>query len=464
MTEKETHQIAARLDRLPCTKPILWMVILISLGFGFEIYDLFLTAYLAPGLAKSGYFTPDSLGPLAVLSVLGIQGAGSFVFALFAGLFVGALGLGAVTDRYGRRSVFTISLVWYSFCTGVLAFQSSGLWIDVWRFLAGIGFGVELVTIDTYLSELVPPQWRGRAFAACQCIGFSFVPLVAFLSWLLVPQYPWGYEGWRFVVLIGALGALAAWFLRRGLPESPRWLAQNGRLAEAEAVISRIERAVESAGVLLAPTLPRSTPVAVAVPSHLLRPPLIGRIIALSIFNFFQTFGYYGFSAWVPTLLMARGISVTTSLQYAFLIALANPVGPLLGLWLGDRMERKWQIVGAAVAVAGFGLAFATASASYTLIACGALITIANNTMSYAFHGYQSEVFPTALRGRAVGFVYGWSRFSAALSGPIIAALLAYGGTPAVFVLIALSMGAVIVSIGGFGPRTRARTLEELVR
>jgi len=208
MTEKETHQIAARLDRLPCTKPILWMVILISLGFGFEIYDLFLTAYLAPGLAKSGYFTPDSLGPLAVLSVLGIQGAGSFVFALFAGLFVGALGLGAVTDRYGRRSVFTISLVWYSFCTGVLAFQSSGLWIDVWRFLAGIGFGVELVTIDTYLSELVPPQWRGRAFAACQCIGFSFVPLVAFLSWLLVPQYPWGYEAGA---LSSSLGRLVRW-------------------------------------------------------------------------------------------------------------------------------------------------------------------------------------------------------------------------------------------------------------
>src|ERR1700722_6316307 len=149
-------ELAARLDRLPATRHIWVLVTLISLGGFFEIYDLFLTAYIAPGLAKAGYFTPESLGFFNVLGPLGVAGIGTFVFALFAGLFVGTILFGYVPDRYGRRTIFTYSLLWYSACTIVMACQTSGFGIDLWRFLAGIGIGVELVTIDTYLSESVP--------------------------------------------------------------------------------------------------------------------------------------------------------------------------------------------------------------------------------------------------------------------------------------------------------------------
>ena len=82
----------------------------------------------------------------------------------------------------------------------------------------------------------------------------------------------------------------------------------------------------------------------------------------LSVFNFFQTFGFYGFAAWVPTLLIAKGINVTTSLQYAFIIAIANPFGPLLGMLVADQIERKWQIVCAAIGIGVFGLLFAQQS------------------------------------------------------------------------------------------------------
>ena len=186
------------------------------------------------------------------------------------------------------------------------------------------------------------------------------------------------------------------------------------------------------------------------------------RLMTLSVFNFFQTFGYYGFSAWVPTLLIARGIGVTNSLEYAFIIALANPLGPAIGYWLGDAFDRKWQIVGAAIAVAVFGGAFSVVTLPALLVCFGALVTIANNAMSYAYHGYQAEIFPTAIRGRSVGFVYAWSRLSAALSGPIIAALLTAGGVPLVFVFIATAMAIVVVTIGTFGPRTRGLALEDL--
>ena len=182
----------------------------------------------------------------------------------------------------------------------------------------------------------------------------------------------------------------------------------------------------------------------------------------LSVFNFFQTFGYYGFAAWVPTLLIAKGITITTSLLYSFIIAIANPVGPLLGTLIADRMERKWQVCCGAIGIGVFGLLFASASTAPMLIVLGVLVTLCNNWMSYSFHGYQSELFPTRIRSRAVGFVYSWSRLSAALSGLVVALLLNLGGVIAVFSFIAFSMLIVVISIGGFGPRTRGLALEAI--
>ena len=102
------------------------------------------------------------------------------------------------------------------------------------------------MTIGTYISELVPKQIRGRAFACEQAVGFTAVPVVAFLSYLLVPRTPFGLDGWRWVVLIGAHGALFVWWIRRALPESPRWLAQKGRLDEADRVMSALEAKVRA--------------------------------------------------------------------------------------------------------------------------------------------------------------------------------------------------------------------------
>ena len=136
------------------------------------------------------------------------NGIGFFVFCTFAGMWLGSVGFGFVADRMGRRSIFTVSLVWYSLATAVMAFQHSAVAIDLWRFIAAIGVGLEQVTIDTLLPELVPPPKRGRAFAVNQGIEFAVVPLVALLGWLLVPLHPFGLEGWRWVALIGASGAL----------------------------------------------------------------------------------------------------------------------------------------------------------------------------------------------------------------------------------------------------------------
>jgi putative MFS transporter len=278
-----------------------------------------------------------------------------------------------------------------------------------------------------------------------------------------------GIEGWRWVVGIGALGAVFVWFIRQRLPESPRWLINQGRLAEAEAVTAAIEAQVRAD--LRGAALPAPVPHAVERPEALgsftevWRAPYRSRTLMLMLFQFFQSFGYYGFAAWVPTLIARQaGIDLGASLLYAFIIAVANPFGPLLAMIFADRWERKWQMVGAACGVAIFGVLFSFQATLGLLILCGVLVTLSNNVLSCAFHSYQSELFPTRIRARAIGFTYSFSRISAVFASFIIAFLLQQAGTKGVFGLIAFAMLMVVLSIGTLGPATRALELEEISR
>ena len=346
--------ISARLDRLPATRYIWQLVLLLSLGGCFEFYDLFLTAYIGPGLVRSGLFSGASV------SFFGFSGLASFVAATFVGLFIGTLVFGFAADKFGRRLIFTSSLVWYAIATAVMAFQTTAFEIILWRMIAGIGIGVELVTIDTYIVELMPKELRGRAFAVNEVIQFLAVPIVALVAWRLVPLQPWGFDGWRWVVLLGSVGAIFVWFIRQRIPESPRWLISQGRLDDAERVTSGIERRV--ARELDAPLPP---PKVEAMEEQqgsffeIFSPAYAPRTVMMMVFHFFQTIGYYGFASWVPTLLIANGVGITSSLQYSFIIAISAPFGPLFALSIADKFERKWQIVVNAILIASFGLLFA---------------------------------------------------------------------------------------------------------
>ena len=181
-----------------------------------------------------------------------------------------------------------------------MAFQHDVFGLNLWRFISGIGVGVELVTIDTYLSELVPAKMRGRAFAYQSGHPVQRRAGGGPTRLALVPLAPLGLDGWRWVVLLGAAGAIVVWWIRRRVPESPRWLAAH--------------RASPTRGSF----------------AEMWRPPYRTRSIMLIVFHLFQTVGFYGFSNWVPTLLIKRGIAVTSSLHYTFIIAIAAPFGPLL--------------------------------------------------------------------------------------------------------------------------------------
>ena len=182
----------------------------------------------------------------------------------------------------------------------------------------------------------------------------------------------------------------------------------------------------------------------------------------LMVFNFFQSIGYYGFASWVPTLLISNGVGVAHSLLYSFLMAIANPLGPLVSMLFADRVERKYMIAGSAAFFSVVGLIFSQQRDPVLIIILGILLTLAGNCMSFSYRAYQAELFPTRVRARCIGMVYSISRVSAMFSGLLIGFALHHSGVGGVFTVIAGSMLVVVFVIGVFGPRTLGRSIEEI--
>lgn len=464
-TPPSTVSISARIDRLPANSYTRNLVARVATGGWLEFYEMFMAGYIALGLIGSGLFTEESGG------YFDLHGYASFTASFFLGMFVSTVFLSRLADTYGRRATFTYSMLGYSLAAIGVAVSSSSAVIDVFRFVAGFAIGIQLINNDAYMAELSPSTMRGRYMSFGYIFVLTSVPVVALLSWKLVPRAPLGLDGWRWVMLIGAIGAIIVWVLRLGLPESPRWLAAHGRLEEADAVLTRVEdRVRDRVGTLVDPV-----PAMAAASSVRAAGPADGstggwrevfgrrygpRTAMLSVFQFAQTIAVYGFSNWAPILLAARGFDIVHTLGYSFLIAIATPFGAVLATALAERVDRKWQLVYAAIGIAAFGTLFASAHATALVVIGGAGVTLCNNWLIGAFHPYSAELFPTRIRARATGFAFSWSRVSSIFVSYWIADLLAGAGEGAVFVLIGAAMIAIVVSVGLFGPRTNGKALE----
>ena len=441
--------VGARMDRLPITRTHRRATVAVGLGMFFDIYEVFLAGVLSGVLTHEFHLTKAALAPVLA--------------STFVGMFLGALVLGRAADRFGRRGAFLLNLGLYSSFSLLGAFSPSALWLMATRFFAGLGLGAELPLADTYLTDLLPADRRGRYLAWAYTVSFVGVPFVGFLAHSLFEITVLGLAGWRWIFVIGSLGSLVVFLLRRSLPESPRWLESVGRGEEAERVVAAFEAEARASGARLADPEPAAPADGVRSGESmraLFRPPYLRRTVMMTVFHLFQSVGYYGFGTMVPLVLAAKGFPVGQSLLFTAVTYLGYPVGSALSLPVVEQVERKWLIVGALVGMAAFGLAFGSSHAMVPILIFGFLYTATSNVFSNSYHVYQAEIFPTALRSTAASGTYSLSRLSTALMPFVLVPVLASAGVVALFTVVCAALVIVAVDIAVLGPRTTGRRLE----
>lgn len=451
--------VLARIDRLPPSRYLVGLVGRIASGGWFEFYELFMPGFIAVGLVKSGIYK------FGAGSMFDPHLFASFLASFFLGMLISTSVFSFVSDGSGRRAIFARSMIVYSAAQLAIALLSDPVLINVARFVAGLAVGMQLINNDSYVTELVPRARRGQYMSMSFIFILTAIPVSALLAALLVPHAPLGIAGWRWVVAIGATSGIVVLFVQKGLPESPRWLEVHGRLDEAERVVAGIEARVQAELGRPLPAPAEDVPEAEANTGRwgeMFSGLYLPRTIMISIFQFAQTIAVFGFTAFVPQLLIKQGFTIVHSLEYTALIVLLAPVGAACASYFSERIERKWQLVGTAVLIGLAGMGFASGHSAGMVLVCGALIALGNNWMIAIFHPYAAELFPTRIRARAVGFTFSWSRVSSIFVSYWAAALLAGFGPPGVFAMIGAAMAAIVISVGAFGPATNGRSLEVL--
>lgn len=444
--------VAARLDRLPVTRVHRMAVVIVGIGMFFDLYEVFLAGTLSTVLTKQFGVAGNSL-KLVLASA-------------FVGAFIGAILLSLLADRLGRRRAFFFTLGIYSLFSVLAAFSPNVGVLIACRFIAGIGIGGELPLCDAYLSDLLPARVRGRMIGWAYTVGFCAVPAAGFLARGIGTGQVLGIDGWRWMFVIGGVGAAICWALRRLLPESPRWLEAVGRSAEAEAIVANLEQQArhQNGGRPLPDAETGGTRLELhrARVSELFQPRWRKRTIMLWLFQCLQTFGYYGFGTLVPLVLTAKGYDVVSSLTYSAVTFLGYPVGSLLSIPIIERVERRTLVIGSAAAMIVLGLTFGFSASPVLILISGFAYTAASNVFSNAYHVYQGELYPTRLRATGAGSAYSLSRLATAVMPFVLVPLLDDAGSSWVFICIAIAMALVIADIATFGPRTTGRSLEQV--
>ncbi|MDQ0189378.1 MFS transporter [Alicyclobacillus cycloheptanicus] len=445
-----TLSIAARLDRIPVSSIHRKAAFIIGLGLFFELYDVYLSGVLGSVISEQFHISGVTQSLLLGSS--------------FLGMFLGAIFLNRMADVIGRRKAFMFNLLIYSVFTFLCAFSPNVSLLVLFRFLAGFGIGAEAPLCDTYLSEILPSYRRGTIMVWAYTLQFCSMPVEGLLARWIVPTNV-GMAGWRWMFIIGSLGAVFAWALQQFLPESPRWLESVGRKSEAEKIMVRFEKHLTASQRVDIADLP---PAVLAPPQEKLPVSTLfiaqfrRRTILLWVFQILQTFGYYGFGTLVPLVLAQKGFDVHSSLTYTTLTFIGYPVGSLISLPIVERIQRKWLIVGTAFCMGAFGILFGISNSPALIIIFGFLYTLVSNIFSNAYHIFQVEIYPTSIRATASGAGYSLSRLSSGLMPFVLLPLLQTSGATAMFSVVAIAMVIVMIDIGGFAPKTTARPLEEL--
>jgi putative MFS transporter len=435
----------ARLDRLPISSfhyRIFWLV---GAGMFFDGYDL----YVAGGVLASTIATKFSTLPQNL----------QFISLTFVGMTLGSLITGFVGDKYGRRFTYQINLLIFGLASLVAAFAQTMPQLIACRFVQGLGLGAEIVVGYSTLTEFVPPASRGRWLSFMAFITVCGFPVTAILGYLIIPTW-----GWRPMFIIAGIGSLIVWYLRKNLPESPRWLEAQGRDADAEALLETIEKEV-------AATAPLSPPAVVAAPAQLtaasmFRPPILQRLLVGSWVLITINTLIFGFVIFLPQFFLRQGLTITNSLGYTVVLAIASLVGCACGAVLSDSIGRRWSIIGASLLTIAAGWVYAHFSAASDpalVLTTGAVLIIAIYIQTAILFGvYTPELFPTEIRLRANGICNTLGRGATVISPFVVGFLMVNYGLPGVIWLMIGLLLVQIVAVLFWGVEPARRSLEGL--
>jgi MFS transporter, putative metabolite:H+ symporter len=405
---------AERLDRLPFTREHGRLVGGSGLGWALDAMDVGLISFVMAALVAQEQWGIST----TQVSLIGSIG--------FVGMALGATLGGLLADRYGRRQVFALTLLVFGVATGAAALSWSVGALLVFRFLIGLGLGAELPVASTLVSEFAPARVRGRVVVALEAFWAVGWTLAALIGYFVVPRSD---DGWRWALALGAVPAVYAVVVRRGLPESVRFLELRGRTEEAEAAVRRFEKA---AGVEPVPS-PPPHPAPAGRPADLWASGLRGRTAALWAVWFCINFSYYGAFIWLPTLLFDSGLPLVRSFEFTLYITLAQLPGYAVAAWLIERWGRRLTLATFLVGSAVGAALFATADGEATVLVTGMVLSFFNLGAWGALYAVTPEVYPTALRATGAGAAAGFGRIASILAPLSVPPLLALGGTGAVF-------------------------------
>jgi putative MFS transporter len=431
--------IGARLDRLPVTQLHRKVFNLIAVGMFFEGFDIYIAASVLGATYKTGFSS--------------LAQNGLFISMTFVGMTLGALLTGFLGDRYGRQFTYQLNLIVFGVASLASAVAPNMTTLIALRFLMGLGLGAEVVVGYSMMAEFFPARIRGRWSGMMCTLVTAGLPVSAFLAWLLVPAF-----GWRVMFLLGAVGSFVAWFLRRELPESPRWLVVMGRDAEADALVSRFER---EAGFVSTSNLPPAPETIVAhAAGDLLQSPFLASLIVGCVSLMVANTLIQGFVVWLPTFFVGQGESIARSTGFALLMALGGPIGSALGALSADYLGRKLTIVAVSCLAIVLSLAFVLSGTSPVMPIVGFLLTIPIYLLvAVLFAIYIPELFPTALRLRGVGICNAVGRSASIIVPLLIGPLFTNLGFVGVLAAMSSALLAMCVVVVALGTETRVQKL-----
>lgn len=433
-----------RLDRLPFNSAHRRLLVSAGIGWAFDAMDVGLVSFVVTAIAADPHFHLDATQKSWVLSIG------------FIGMAIGAALGGWLADRWGRKNVFTITMIVFGIANGAMAFSWTLTMLLIARFVIGLGLGAELPVASTLVSEFSPTQQRGRITVLLESFWALGWILAAMIGYFVIPTT--GDWGWRWALLIGAIPLVYAIVVRRSIPESVRFLEAQGDTEGAERSVRYFESASNIAPVVSAPARP--------LPRIRTRE-LFGRkyvriTVAIWATWFLVNFSYYGAFTWLPSLLADQFGSLTRSFGYTLTISLAQIPGYFLAAWLVERWGRRTtlSVFLAVSALAAF--LFAQSTSVSQVIGFGMLLSAANLGAWGVLYAVTPEIYPTRLRAAASGASAACGRIAAIIAPLLVPWFLTLGGGSKSVAFIVFAGAFVLACVAAlFLPERQGARLED---